>query len=75
MVSQPLFVLGSPRSGTTFLCFALNQHPLIRLTNERRPLTPQMPAEWDCVAMEKNAEGEAEIAMRLGYGLAAPDDP
>ena len=36
MNSQPLFILGSPRSGTTFLCFALNQHPLIRLTNESR---------------------------------------
>ena len=36
MTSQPLFVLGSPRSGTTFLCSVLNQHPLIRLTNESR---------------------------------------
>ncbi len=36
MNSQPLFILGSPRSGTTFLCCALNQHPLIRLTNESR---------------------------------------
>lgn len=36
MFSQPLFVLGAPRSGTTFLCCALNQHPSITLTNESR---------------------------------------
>lgn len=36
MTPQPLFILGSPRSGTTFLCSVLNQHPLIRLTNESR---------------------------------------
>jgi hypothetical protein len=36
MQSQPLFVIGSPRSGTTFLCNVLNQHPLIHLTNESR---------------------------------------
>lgn len=36
MQSQPLFVVGSPRSGTTFLCNVLNQHPLIQLTNESR---------------------------------------
>ena len=36
MESQPLFVVGSPRSGTTFLCNVLNQHPLVGLTNESR---------------------------------------
>lgn len=36
MHSQPLFILGAPRSGTTFFCCALNQHPLINLTNESR---------------------------------------
>lgn len=36
MNSQPVFVIGVPRSGTTFLCNALNQHPLIELTNESR---------------------------------------
>ncbi len=36
MQSQPLFILGAPRSGTTFLCCALNQHPEIDLTNEGR---------------------------------------
>ena len=36
MTSQPLFVLGAPRSGTTFLRYALNQHPLVHLTNEAR---------------------------------------
>ncbi len=38
----------------------------------RRPLALQMPAEWDCVAMEKSAEDEAETATRLGYRLATP---
>lgn len=36
MESQPLVVIGAPRSGTTFLCHVLNQHPLIQLTNESR---------------------------------------
>lgn len=35
-MSQPLMVIGAPRSGTTFLCNALNQHPDIGLTNESR---------------------------------------
>jgi hypothetical protein len=34
--SQPLVIIGAPRSGTTFLCHVLNQHPLIHLTNESR---------------------------------------
>jgi Sulfotransferase family len=34
--SQPLFIVGAPRSGTTFLCHVLNRHPLIELTNECR---------------------------------------
>jgi hypothetical protein len=34
--SQPLMIVGAPRSGTTFLCNVLNQHPLIHLTNESR---------------------------------------
>ncbi len=36
MRSHPLFVIGAPRSGTTFLCHVLNQHSLIHLTNESR---------------------------------------
>jgi hypothetical protein len=36
MLSQPLFVVGSPRSGTTFLVRMLNQHPAIHITNETR---------------------------------------
>jgi len=36
MKSFPLFIVGSPRSGTTFLCSVLNAHPLIQLTNECR---------------------------------------
>ena len=35
-MSQPLIVLGAPRSGTTFLCQTLNQHQDIGLTNESR---------------------------------------
>lgn len=36
MDSFPLFIVGAPRSGTTFLCSVLNAHPLIQLTNECR---------------------------------------
>lgn len=36
MHSQPLFIVGAPRSGTTFLCHTLNQHACIHLTNESR---------------------------------------
>jgi hypothetical protein len=36
MHSQPLFIIGAPRSGTTFLCHTLNQHACIHLTNESR---------------------------------------
>jgi hypothetical protein len=36
MQSYPLFIVGAPRSGTTFLCSLLNTHPLIQLTNESR---------------------------------------
>ncbi|MGH7043317.1 MAG: sulfotransferase family protein [Acetobacteraceae bacterium] len=36
MQSQPLVIIGAPRSGTTFLCNVLNKHPLIQLTNESR---------------------------------------
>lgn len=36
MQSQPLMIIGAPRSGTTFLCHALNQHHLIQLTDEGR---------------------------------------
>ncbi|NML32815.1 sulfotransferase family protein [Paraburkholderia antibiotica] len=39
MESFPLFIVGSPRSGTTFLCSVLNAHPLIQLTNEGRVFT------------------------------------
>lgn len=36
MRSQPLWVIGAPRSGTTFLHAMLNQHPAVTLTNEGR---------------------------------------
>lgn len=36
MYSGPVFIVGAPRSGTTFLCSLLNTHPLIELTNECR---------------------------------------
>lgn len=35
-MSQPLMIVGAPRSGTTFLCHVLNQHPEIGITNEAR---------------------------------------
>lgn len=34
--SQPLWIIGAPRSGTTFLAAVLNTHPMITLTNEAR---------------------------------------
>lgn len=37
--ARPLIVTGAPRSGTTFLTVAMNQHPQILLTNELRPWT------------------------------------
>ena len=39
MRSQPLFIIGSPRSGTTFLVNILNQHPSIHISNETRIFT------------------------------------
>jgi hypothetical protein len=36
MNSQPLWVVGAPRSGTTFLGAVLNRHPMVTLTNESR---------------------------------------
>ena len=36
MSSQPLWIIGAPRSGTTFLAAVLNCHPMISLTNESR---------------------------------------
>ena len=36
ILSQPLFVVGAPRSGTTFLVQMLNRHPAIQITNETR---------------------------------------
>lgn len=39
MVQPPFFVIGAPRSGTTFLVEALNRHPDIFLTNELRFMT------------------------------------
>lgn len=35
-MSQPLIVVGAPRSGTTFLCNVLNQHEDVGITNESR---------------------------------------
>jgi len=34
--SYPLFIIGAPHSGTTFLCSVLDMHPMIQLTNESR---------------------------------------
>jgi hypothetical protein len=36
MQSQPLFILGAPRSGTTFLTTVLNRHPSVHITNESK---------------------------------------
>lgn len=49
MRSQPLWIIGAPRSGTTFLTAMLNSHPEITLTNEGRlfALLKQI-IEYDC---------------------------
>jgi hypothetical protein len=36
MKSQSLFIVGAPRSGTTFFTAVLNRHPLVQITNESR---------------------------------------
>jgi hypothetical protein len=38
-MKPPFFVIGSPRSGTTFLAEALNRHEMILITNELRVMT------------------------------------
>ncbi|MDD2876774.1 MAG: sulfotransferase [Acidiphilium sp.] len=35
-MSQPLVIVGAPRSGTTFLCHVLNAHEDVGITNEAR---------------------------------------
>jgi Sulfotransferase family len=49
MRSQPLWVIGAPRSGTTFLQAVLNCHPAVTLTNEGRLLALlKQVIEVDC---------------------------
>lgn len=36
---QPFFVIGAPRSGTTYLAEVINRHPEVLLTNETRVMT------------------------------------
>ncbi len=49
MRSQPLWIIGAPRSGTTFLTAVLNSHPEITLTNEGRLLALlKQIIECDC---------------------------
>lgn len=38
-MQPPLFVIGAPRSGTSYLVQVLNRHPQILLTNETRVMT------------------------------------
>lgn len=88
MHSQPLFVVGAPRSGTTFLCQVLNQHPSIQLTNEnrifvllkdlleirsRRPDLIDRDTRGRFVAFLTAAAGDlVEGFYREGLGLTAP---
>ena len=88
MQCQPLFVLGAPRSGTTFLCCALNQHPSIALTSESRifvllkdlvearTMRPDLlEPEYaaDFQAFARRHAGEwAEQFYRESLGVAAP---
>lgn len=49
MRSQPLWVIGAPRSGTTFLHAMLNHHPAVTVTNEGRLLALlKQVIEVDC---------------------------
>ena len=88
MQSQPLFIIGAPRSGTTFLCHALNRHPLIQLTNESRTFVLLKHLMEDCALrpeligeeyreeflgfMHRNAGGLVERFHREALGTTAP---
>lgn len=88
MRSQPLWVIGAPRSGTTFLAAVLNRHPLITLTSEARigALFKQF-IEIDCARpdlldpdhadrfrsfIEKRAGALIEDYYRSELGMVAP---
>ena len=38
-MQDPFFIIGAPRSGTTFLQTVLDRHPDIFITNETRVMT------------------------------------
>ena len=61
MKSQPLWVVGAPRSGTTFLAAVLNAHPQITLTVESRLLAlMKQLIEVDCARPDLVDEGHRE---------------
>ncbi|MGH7118025.1 MAG: sulfotransferase family protein [Acetobacteraceae bacterium] len=88
MQPQPLFIIGAPRSGTTFLCNALNRHRLIQLTNESRmfvllkEVMERCAVQPDLVGEEyqqaflsfmyRNAGGLVEQFYRETLGFTAP---
>ncbi|MDF1769368.1 sulfotransferase [Maricaulis sp.] len=45
-MSTPLFVIGAPRSGTTFFTTSMNSHPQVFLTNELRA--------WNAIVLVSN---------------------
>ncbi len=71
-MSQPLMILGAPRSGTTFLCETMNQHPEIGLTNECRifvqlkHMIEEQTARPDLLSAEFRAPYAAFIRRNAG---------
>jgi Sulfotransferase family len=88
MEPYPLFVIGAPRSGTTFLCSLLNAHPSIQLTNESRifvllkdmldvrsgrpDLLGDFCRERFLAFARRNAGAWVERFYREGLGVTAP---
>ena len=82
--SDPILVLGAPRSGTTYLQSILDRHPRVELTNELRVFTwlheatKSLPAEIGAEMAKPNPfvqqlEEELPGVVRRHYAERAPD--
>ena len=82
--SDPILVLGAPRSGTTYLQSILDRHPRVELTNELRVFTwlheatKSLPAEIGAEMAKPNpfvhqVEEELPGVVRRHYAERAPD--
>jgi hypothetical protein len=83
---DPFFIIGAPRSGTTFLVELLNKHPKVLITDETRVFTHlsrilnEQPADQRAVMRHKAAWLEQlradlpDVARRYYAKLGAPDD-